>query len=168
MLGLNTGKVHPFQQLCYLITHFPWIGKVGTLLPEVRWTRSISLQNISQWTNDPDTQTIADLEEGTHSRLFFYLIFLMTKCLSETNGFIFLNPGNNMGSLYGSGPLGFRQLTKHILLLLCCPSTMLFTYRRMSASLRLIDKVAWVSYIYPLHRNRRKPTKVWKGLLLNM
>lgn len=76
----------------------------------------------------------------------------MTKCLSETNGFIFLNPGHSMGSLCGSGPQGFRQLTKHILLLLCCPPTMLFTYRRTSGSVQQMNEVAWLSFTEPLHR----------------
>lgn len=76
----------------------------------------------------------------------------MTKCLSETNGFIFLNPGHSMGSLCGSGPQGFRQLTKHILLLLCCPPTMLFTYRRTSGSVQQMNEMAWLSFTEPLHR----------------
>lgn len=76
----------------------------------------------------------------------------MTKCLSETNGFIFLNPGHSMGSLCGSGPQGFRQLTKHILLLLCCLPTMLFTYRRTSGSVQQMNEMAWLSFTEPLHR----------------
>lgn len=76
----------------------------------------------------------------------------MTKCLSETNGFIFPNPGHSMGSLCSSGPQGFRQLTKHILLLLCCPPTMLFTYRRTSGSVRQMNEIAWLSFTELLHR----------------
>lgn len=76
----------------------------------------------------------------------------MTKCLSETNGFIFLNPGNSMQSLCGSGPQGFRQLTKPILLLLCCLPTMLFTYRRTRGSVQQMNEVAWLCFTEPLHR----------------
>lgn len=118
------------------------------------WIRIISLQNISQWTNDPDIPTIAALEEGTHTHswLFFYLIFLMTKCLSETNGFIFLNPRHSSVSLCSSGPQGFRQLTKHILLLLCCLPTMLFTYRRMGGSVQQMNETAWISLTEPIEK----------------
>lgn len=79
----------------------------------------------------------------------------MTKCLSETNGFIFLNPGHSMGSLCGSGPQGFRQLTKHILLLLCCLPTMLCTYRRTSGSVQQMNEMAWLSFTEPLRRKSR-------------
>lgn len=60
--------------------------------------------------------------------------------------------GHSMGSLCGSGPQGFRQLTKHILLLLCCPPTMLFTYRRTSESVQQMNEKAWLSFTEPLHR----------------
>lgn len=76
----------------------------------------------------------------------------MTKCLSETNGFIFLNPGHSTVSLCSSGPQGFRQLTKHILLLLCCLPTMLFTYRRMGGSVQQMNETAWISLTEPIEK----------------
>lgn len=126
-------------------------------------TRSIKLQNTFKWINDPNTGTTAALAQA-HT-LFFFLIYFIRNCFSETNSFIFLNPQYSMGSLCGSGPQGFRLLTKHILLLLCCLPTMLFTYRRTSGSVQM-NQIAWLSLTQPFHRqtcwmNRNKSSLHW-------
>lgn len=109
---------------------------------------------ISQWTNDPDTQTIAARGGRRISQtLFIYLIFFNDKMFVR-NKQIYFSPirGHSAGSLCSSGPQGFRRLTKHVLLLLCCPPTMLFTYRRTSGSVRLMNEIARLSVTEPLHR----------------